>query len=196
MLNEIYGYGISLGRPTIDLFISFIWTRPPWRLVFNPQSENPFEALGQWDHDLERAARRRFQKLLVAGRIDRGGLMISRDTIERFLRQRGFADYIETSALRGTGCTELRDAIIHHIPWADIPWTTSPRIFRLLKDEIVRLKDAGRVLLRIGELKQQLEMRLPDEDFTIEQLRAVAGLLAGPGVVWQLEFGDFVTAPA
>ena len=41
-------------------------------LVFNPQSENPFEGLGQWDHDLMRAARRPFQKLLVAGRCDRG----------------------------------------------------------------------------------------------------------------------------
>src|SRR5438128_10069970 len=44
----------------------------------------------------------------------------------------------------------------------------------------------------MGELKQQLEMRLPTDVFTLEQLRAVVGLLAGPGVVWQLEFGDFV----
>jgi hypothetical protein len=44
----------------------------------------------------------------------------------------------------------------------------------------------------MGELKQQLEMRLPGEIFTIEHLRAVVGLLAGPGIIWQLEFGDFV----
>ena len=36
-------------------------------LVFNPQSENPFEGLGQWDRDLQRAARGPFNKLLVAG---------------------------------------------------------------------------------------------------------------------------------
>ena len=42
-------------------------------LVFNPQSDNPFEGLGQWDHDLRRAARGQFKKLLVAGRCDRGG---------------------------------------------------------------------------------------------------------------------------
>ena len=61
-------------------------------LVFNPQSENPFEGLGQWDRALARAARRPFQKLLVAGRCDRGGLMVSRESIERFRRERGFAD--------------------------------------------------------------------------------------------------------
>jgi small GTP-binding protein len=161
-------------------------------LVFNPQSDNPFEGLGQWDRDLQRAARRPFRKLLVAGRCDRGGLMVSRATLERFREERGFDAYLETSAYTGKGCDELRDAIIRHIPWDDIPWTASPRIFKLLKEEIIRLKDEGKVLLRMGELKQQLEMRLPREEFTLEQLRAVVGLLAGPGVVWQLEFGDFV----
>jgi len=44
----------------------------------------------------------------------------------------------------------------------------------------------------MSELKQQLEMRLPDDPFTYEELQAVVGLLAGPGHVWQLEFGLFV----
>ncbi len=161
-------------------------------LVFNPQSENPFEGLGQWDRDLQRAARRPFKKLLVAGRCDRGGLMVSSNTIEQFRKERGFASYLETSAYTGNGCTNLRDAIINSIPWDDIPWTSSPRTFKVLKEEIVKLKDEGKALLRMSELKQQLEMRLPGESFTLEQLRAVVGLLAGPGVVWQLEFGDFV----
>ncbi|MET0621720.1 MAG: TIR domain-containing protein, partial [Pyrinomonadaceae bacterium] len=161
-------------------------------LVFNPQSENPFEGLGQWDRDLQRAARRKFRKLLVAGRCDRGGLMVSRGTVEHFIKERGFDGYLETSAYAGTGCDELREAIVKNIPWEDIPWTSSPRIFKLLKEEIIKLKDEGKTLLRMGELKQQLEMRLPGEAFTSEQLRAVVGLLAGPGVVWQLEFGDFV----
>ena len=161
-------------------------------LVFNPQSENPFDGLGQWDRDLARAARRPFQKLLVAGRCDRGGLMISRDSIERFRYERGFIAYLETSAYTGAGCQELREAIVRSIPWKDIPWTSSPRIFKVLKDEIVKLKDEGKVLLRVAELKQQLEMRLPKERFSLDELRAVIGLLAGPGVVWQLDFGDFV----
>ena len=161
-------------------------------LVFNPQSENPFEGLGQWDRDLHRAARRPFKKLLVAGRCDRGGLMLSHNAIEHFREERGFTTYLETSAYTGKGCTALRDAIVSNIPWDDIPWTASPRIFKLLKEEIVKLKDEGKVLLRMGELKQHLEMRLPDKTFTLEQLRAVVGLLAGPGIVWQLEFGDFV----
>jgi small GTP-binding protein len=160
--------------------------------VFNPQSENPFEGLGTWDRDIERASRRPFRKLLVAGRCDRGGLMVSRDALERFSKERRFARYLETSALTGKGCPELKQAIVDNIDWKAIPWTSSPRIFKVLKEEIIKLKDEGLALLRMGELKQQIEMRLPKETFTIEELRAVVGLLAGPGVVWQLEFGDFI----
>lgn len=161
-------------------------------LIFNPQSEDPFDGLGQWDRDIQRAARRPFKKLLVAGRCDRGGLMVSKDSIERFYAERGFAEYIETSARQGTGCDTLRDAIIRHIPWEQIPWTASPRVFKLLKEEIIKFKDEGVVLLRMAELKQRLELQLPDESFSIDQMRAVVGLLAGPGIIWQLEFGEFV----
>jgi DNA-directed RNA polymerase subunit RPC12/RpoP len=148
--------------------------------------------LGQWDRDITKAARRAFQKLLVAGRCDRGGLMVSRESIENFRQERGFAGYLETSALSGAGCTELRDAIIQNIAWEQIPWTSSPRTFKLLKDVILKIKDEGKALLRMSELKQQVEMRLPEESFTMEELRSVVGLLAGPGIVWQLEFGDIV----
>ena len=55
----------------------------------------------------------------------------------------------------------------------------------------MRLRDESVVLLRMGELKQQLQMRLI-EAFTVEELRAVVGLLAGPGLVRKLEFGDIV----
>jgi small GTP-binding protein len=161
-------------------------------LVFNPQSENPFDSLGEWDRDLQKAARGPFKKLLIAGRCDRGGLMVSRETVESFRRERGFEDYLETSAYTGKGCEALRSAIIQSIPWPEVTWIASPRIFKLLKDEIVNLRDEGQVLLRISELRQQLEMRLPGETFTLEQLSAVVGLLAGPGIIWHLEFGGFV----
>ena len=59
-------------------------------LVFNPQNENPFDGLGHWDRDLRKATRRPFAKLLAAGRVDRGGLVVSADSISRFMIERGF----------------------------------------------------------------------------------------------------------
>jgi small GTP-binding protein len=161
-------------------------------LVFNPQADNPFEGLGQWDMDLQKAARRPFNKLLVAGRCDRGGLTISEKNISDFKDAQGFKHYLETSALTGKGCDDLREAIVRHINWDDIPHRASPRIFKRLKEEIIKIKDEGRVLLTLSELKQNLETRLPAEKFTFDNLKTVVGLLAGSGIIWELEFGDFV----
>lgn len=163
-------------------------------LVFDGQKEDLFETLGQWDRDLSRASRKNFSKLLVAGRVDAGGLRVSRSQIESFWKERGFSRFLETSAKVGTGCEELKQAILKGIRWEDIPWRSSPLLFKRLKEEIVRLKDVGRVLMRFNELRDTLTLSLFGENagFTDEELKAVIRLLAGPGVVWELKFGSWV----
>jgi len=163
-------------------------------LVFDGQKEDLFETLGQWDRDLTRASRKAFTKVLVAGRVDAGGLRVSRSQIETFVKQRGFSCFLETSAKANEGCEELKEAILAGIRWADIPWRSSPLLFKRLKEEIARLKDEGRVLMRFNELRDALRLRLAGEDaqFKDEELKAVVGLLTGPGAVWELAFGSWV----
>jgi small GTP-binding protein len=163
-------------------------------LVFDGQKEDLFETLGQWDRDLTRASNRSFSKLLVAGRIDTGGLRWSMQQLEQFARDRGFDAICQTSAKTGDGCEELKAAIVASIRWQDIPWRASPALFNRLKQEIIRLKDEGRVLMRFNELREALRLRLMEDSirFTDEELKAVIGLLASPGVVWELGFGSWV----
>ncbi|HEX4965815.1 MAG TPA: TIR domain-containing protein [Thermoanaerobaculia bacterium] len=163
-------------------------------LVFDGQKEDLFETLGQWDRDLTRASRQAFSKLLVAGRVDAGGLRVSRTQIETFRKERGYLQLLETSAKTNLGCEELKQAILGGISWENIPWRSSPLLFKRLKEEIVYLKDAGRVLMRFNELRETLQLRLSGEftRFTDDELRAVVSLLAGPGVVWELKFGSWV----
>jgi hypothetical protein len=101
---------------------------------------------------------------------------------------------LETSAKVGTGCEELKQAILDGVRWEDIPWRTSPKLFKRLKEEIIRFKDSGRVLMRFNELRDSLQLRLTSEDgrFADEELKAVIGLLAGPGAVWELNFGSWI----
>lgn len=162
-------------------------------LVFNPQSENPFEGLGQWDRDLQKAARKPFAKLLAAGRIDRGGLVVSRASMDRFLKERGFLVPLhETSAKTGEGCGKLREAILAAIDWQSIPETTSPALYHRMKQEILHLRDRGLVLIRLAELKQRMELALIGESFELAELETVVGLLAGPGMIQRLDFGGFI----
>ena len=162
-------------------------------LVFNPQNENPFEGLGQWDRDLQKATRKRFAKLLVAGRIDRGGLVVSRASVERFMKERRFLRPLqETSAKTGEGCEKLRGAIVKAIDWKSIPETTSPVLYQRMKEEILRLRDSGLVLIRLSELKQHVELTLLKEQFKLEELQTVVSLLAGPGMIQRVDFGGFI----
>ena len=163
-------------------------------LVFDGQKEDLFETLGQWDRDLTRASRKEFAKLLVAGRVDAGGLRVSRSEVEKFAAERKFRGFLETSAKKNLGCEELKQAILAGINWDEIPCRTTEVLFKRLKEEIIRLKDEGRVLMRFNELRETLQLRLSGEfkRFADEELRAVLTLLAGPGVVWELAFGSWV----
>jgi hypothetical protein len=163
-------------------------------LVFDGQKEDLFETLGQWDRDITRASRKEFAKLLVAGRVDTGGLRVGRSQVNAFAKERGYPLFLETSAKVGTGCEELKQAILAGIRWENIPWRTSPRLFKRLKEEIIRLKDENHVLMRFNELRESLQLRLAGEAerFSDEELKAVIGLLSGPGAVWELKFGSWV----
>jgi Domain of unknown function (DUF4365)/Ras family len=163
-------------------------------LVFDGQKEDLFETLGQWDRDLARASRKPFSKVLAAGRVDAGRVRVSHKQMEIFIKERGFSCFLETSAKTNLGCEELKEAILKGIRWADIPWRSSPVLFKRLKEEIVGLKDEGRVLVRFNELRDALRLKLAGEkqEFRDEELQAVVGLLAGPGVVWELAFGSWV----
>ena len=162
-------------------------------LVFNPQNENPFEGLGCWDRDLQKAARKPFAKLLVAARVDRGGLVVSAASMKKFMAERGFFGPLhETSAKTGEGCRQLCQAIVQAIDWKAIPETTSPVLYRRLKQEILSLRTSGLVLIRLAELKQRMEMTLSGENFELAELEAVVSLLGGPGLIKRLDFGGFI----
>jgi len=162
-------------------------------LVFNPQNENPFEGLGHWDRDLQKAARKPFAKLLAAARVGRGGLVVSAASMKKFMNERGFLGALhEMSAKTGKGCDQLREAIVQAIDWKSIPETTSPALYHRLKQEILSLRDSGLVLIRLAELKQRMEMTLRGENFELAELEAVVSLLAGPGMIQRLDFGGFI----
>lgn len=117
-------------------------------------------------------------------------MRLSQSQLEEFCDAAGFAAYLQTSAKSNLGCRELREAIIASIDWSRIPWRSSPATFRRLKREILRLKDDGRALTSVKELRDLLPARVGP--FEPAELDAVVGLLAGPGAVLPLGFGDYI----
>jgi len=174
-------------------------------VLFNPQKNDPFADIVDWLKALGAAAAKnqpgRPIKLLVAARTDVGSVKVSQRKIDRFLEEHGFAAYLATSAKSGFNCSDslnqnqpsaLKQAIARHIPWTLLPWTSTPRLLRELKNAVLAMKEEKLGLLRFPELVQRLKQELPKEVFGEDDARTAVSLLANHGLVMPLQFGDLV----
>jgi small GTP-binding protein len=145
--------GVSLHQETV------LWDlagQPAYRLVhqlsmedaalacvlFDCRNEtNPFEGAAYWSQVFDQArTNTQLKKLLVASRIDVGGLPAGRERIEAFARENGFAQFIPTSASTGEGCDKLLEAIRQGISWDDVPKVTTTKTLAAMRDYVARLK--------------------------------------------------------
>ena len=139
--------GVSLHQETV------LWDlagQPAYRLVHQLSLEdaaiacvlfdcrhetNPFEGATYWSRVLDQARTNTpIRKLLIASRIDVGGLPAGKDRIEAFARENGFVQFIPTSASTGEGCDELVEAIRQGIPWNQLPKVTTTFILAAIRD--------------------------------------------------------------
>ena len=159
-------------------------------LLFDASRDEVLEGLHDWQTALRRTLATPPPQLLVAARVD-AGFRASRARLEGFAAEQGMA-FLETSALDGSGCEALQRAIHDAIAWDQLPRHTSPRLFQEIKREILRLRDQGEALLTYKDLRERLRQRVHTPGLDDAALQTVLGLLDGPGVLKQLNFGDVV----
>ena len=110
-------------------------------LLDNRNETNPFEGAAYWSQVLDQArANTKIRKILVASRIDVGGLPAGRERIESFCEEHGFETFIATSASSGEGCEGLLKAIRSGIRWEDLPTVTTEGPLAPLRAYIAGLK--------------------------------------------------------
>lgn len=145
--------GVSLHQETV------LWDlagQPAYRLVhqlsmeeaslacvlFDCRNEmNPFEGAAYWSQVLDQAhTNTKLKKILVASRVDVGGLPAGKERVEAFAKENGFELFISTSAFTGEGCEELLKAIRNGIVWDEIPKVTTTDTLAALRDYVSRLK--------------------------------------------------------
>ena len=160
-------------------------------LMFDANCEAVLPGLREWQQALARSKAQEAPTFLLAGRTD-VGFRFDRDKVSAFARENRYA-YFETSAETGRGIRELRQAMLEQIPWEELTAHNSPAIFKRLKDEILKLRDEGVALVTFKELEGLLRQRLAAEiKFQDAQLNTVVGLLDGPGVLKELDFGSYI----
>ncbi len=142
-------------------------------VLFDARSEtDPFSGAAYWSKALGQARSNvPIKKLLVAARVDRGGVGVSRERIERFVQEHGFDGFYRTSALTGEGREELLNAIRRAIPWERLPIVSSNRLLSDLRIFLrQRRADPNQPLMvTAGELWQEVRHsnvldNVPDAD--------------------------------
>jgi len=128
-------------------------------IIFDGRSEtDPFAGVYHWDRALRQAQRIQgssappLKKMLVAARVDRGGVGVSSERIATVMRELGIESYYETSARDGRNIAALIEAIKASIDWGGLPWVRSTDFFQRMKAFLLAQKEAGRFLSTSDDL--------------------------------------------
>jgi hypothetical protein len=171
-------------------------------VVFDSRSEtDPFAGVDYWDRALRQARRIQggieppIKKLLVAARIDRGGVSVSRARVDSVIRDLGFEGFFETSAKEGHKVRELKKAIREAIDWEYLPQVTSTELFQRIKTFLVEQREVGCVLSLEEDLYRTFLMTSHASPGTTElrtQFRTCIGRAESVGLIQRLTFGNLV----
>ena len=163
-------------------------------VLFDSRSEiDPFAGVSYWSSALDEA-RRAFPlvKFLVASRIDRGGPAVSKDRIDAVIERYGFDGFFETSAQRGDGVADLKEALQNAIKWDELPKVSTTELFKKTKDFLLRQKKRGGVLITKDDLLARFRRSKGRPKVTEAVFDTCLGRLEAVGLIRRLSFGDYV----
>ncbi len=162
-------------------------------VMFDPtHPENPFGGVGHWEKALLKTTGDEYPKLLVAGRVDRGHPTATDRDIELYIREHDFQKFIATSATTGQGVEDLREALMQMIPWDKLSITSSPKLWKDIRDYLLKRRKGKDILTRRSDLRESFRAKHPDDKFEDSEFDTVIGHAQKQGLIWPLSFGDFV----
>ncbi|GAA4723615.1 TIR domain-containing protein [Phytohabitans rumicis] len=169
-------------------------------VVFDARSEaDPFAGVRYWmralRHYRQGGGPSEVPAILVAARVDRGGVPVSPHRLAAVCDELGVVAHLETSAKEGRGVAELAEAIHRAIDWSTLPRSISTELFETIKRFLLEEKATDRVLASGDDLFRLYTRRHP-EYVADGELRAgfdtCVRLLERRDLVRRLSFGGFV----
>ena len=137
-------------------------------IVFDASNlEQPLKGVEYWLQQLSRPKEKK--KILVAQRVDRGGLTFEEKELERFCLKHGIGGrYALVSAKTGLGLPELKARIIEQIAWHEMTPRITTATFKRIKEHVLALKETStntakqtKILLSHAELHAHLKREDP-----------------------------------
>jgi len=163
-------------------------------MLYDPtKSNDTFFGIDYWEKALANAVTGEVKKLLVAARINVGGVRITQADIDQFCNNHCYLAHFATSAETNEGCDALRRKIMDVIPWDQLPQTTTPEVFKHIKDFLGTIRRGNRALMRQTDLRAEFNAEAPSDAISTEQeFNTVIGHVETAGLIKRLSFGDLV----
>ena len=171
-------------------------------LVFDSRSEtDPFAGVKHWVRALAQARRLEgssavpLRAYLVAARVDRGGVAVTRDRVQAMLDDLGLDGFFETSAKEGWQVADLAQAVRDGIVWDALPMVSSSVLFGSIKEFLLEEKEQGRLLSTVDDLFRGFQRAQPDAagDANLRaSFETCIGRVESRGLIRRLHFGDLV----
>ena len=120
---------------------------------------DPFQGVLYWAKVLRKQTPLGTPKFLVAARTDVSPVTVDQYQINRMLVEFGLDGYIRTSAKTGRGVEELKNLVLESIPWDRLPYTTTPRLFQIIRGYLLDRKQAGDTLVRMADVRRETSLR-------------------------------------
>lgn len=134
------------------------------------------------------------KKILVAARLDRGGLNVTIDHVRSLAQELGCSSYVGTSAKENLNVAELRKAVIAAIAWNELPKVISTELFRQIK-MFLTIEQQTRLLYTEQEIYCAFlqAKSIPDDSKELRaQFETCLGHVAASGLIRRFGFGNLV----
>jgi len=157
-------------------------------LLFDCSDPNePFRGVPYWAKVLKKHCPAHAKKFLISARSDVSPVTVDRPTINSTLALYGLDEYFKTSAHTGDGVESLFQRLMSEIPWDQLPRTSTPVLFQVLREFLLERKQAGDTLISMNEVRQAAVTRFTERAATQAELNTVIRLLQSRGLVHWLE---------
>ncbi|MBT8419794.1 MAG: hypothetical protein KJO08_02930, partial [Gammaproteobacteria bacterium] len=110
-------------------------------LLFDCSDANdPFRGVPYWAKVLKKHAPDHGKRFLVSSRSDVSPVTVGPREINYFLGKHRLDEYFRTSANTGEGVDELFQRLMRAIPWEELPRTSTPRLFQVVREFLLEQK--------------------------------------------------------
>jgi GTPase SAR1 family protein/UDP-2,3-diacylglucosamine pyrophosphatase LpxH len=156
-------------------------------LLFDCSDPNdPFRGVAYWAKVLKKHAPAHAKKFLVSARCDVSPVTVDRSTINKSLAAYGLDEYFKTSAKTNEGVELLFQGLLSEIPWDQLPRTSTPKLFQVIREFLLDHKQDGANLIKMKEVARAAAVRFTERTATRAELDTVVQLLQSRGLVYRL----------